>query len=118
MEEDKNLCVEEINIKLAIENEKVSLGERMKLYENNCLSTIKIEPFRPFLVRLDGRAFSTFTNGFKKPFDFMFTKAMILTTSDLLIEFNAVTGYSHSDEITLIFKAHCTKNDYQTIKNK
>jgi len=43
------------------------LGDRMKEYESSV--KINIESDNPFLVRLDGKNFSKFTKGFKKPFD-------------------------------------------------
>ena len=91
--------------------EKKAIGVRMKEYETLSLEVTKIPPHRPFIVRLDGRSFSNFTAGMRRPFDFIFTKAMIKTTSDLLNEFQAVTGYTHSDEITIIFKQMCTKEE-------
>jgi tRNA(His) guanylyltransferase len=95
-----------------------NLGERMKEYEHDSLSVVKIEPYRPFVVRLDGRSFSKFTAGMKSPFDNIFAKAMILTTMDLITEFTAITGYTHSDEITIIFNAVSTKDDCEKGLNK
>ena len=50
-------------------NKTLDLGERMKLYENESLNTPKILSYKPFIVRLDGRSFSNFTAGLRKPFD-------------------------------------------------
>lgn len=45
-----------------------SLGERMKAYEEK--TNIRMDlTARPFMVRLDGNSFSTFTKPFVKPFD-------------------------------------------------
>lgn len=44
-----------------------------------------------------------FTKGWKKPFDERLHQAMVQTTSDLTQEFAAWTGFTQSDEITLIF---------------
>jgi tRNA(His) 5'-end guanylyltransferase len=70
------------------------------------------EKFRHYLlndmytvVRLDGRAFHTFTRGLEKPFSENFMHVMTATTSDLIKEFHATLGYTQSDEITLIFPA-------------
>jgi len=46
------------------ENELLSLGDRMKSYEND----IKIPSYLPFIVRFDGKCFSKFTKGLKKTF--------------------------------------------------
>eukprot|EP01121_Diplochlamys_sp_Union-15-3_P018165 TRINITY_DN6568_c0_g1_i1.p1 TRINITY_DN6568_c0_g1~~TRINITY_DN6568_c0_g1_i1.p1 ORF type:complete len:288 (+),score=43.22 TRINITY_DN6568_c0_g1_i1:57-920(+) len=76
-------------------------GNKMKQYELS-LET-RLNPKLPFIVRLDGHRFSKFTQGFAKPFDPRICQAMILTTADLVSEFNASTGYTQSDEITLVF---------------
>jgi len=78
----------------------MSLGDRMKYYESQYEQEIK--PEQHLCVRIDGHKFSKFTNGFKKPFDSILSKAMELTTMDLLEEFSAYTAYTQSDEITLI----------------
>lgn len=43
------------------------------------------------------------------PFDDNFTKAMGLTTKDLIKYFEAQYGYTHSDEISLIFDTKCSE---------
>lgn len=97
-------------------NEK--LGDRMKRYENIIDNLITIKPNESFIIRLDGRSFSKFTKKFHKPFDIVFIKAMSLTTLDLVKQFNAQTGYTHSDEITLIFDSKCNELEYLEKKSK
>lgn len=63
-----------------------------------------IEYDKSYIVRCDGRSFSKFTRGFKKPFDELFKKAMKHTLDDAFLYFHATTGYCHSDEISLFFK--------------
>lgn len=94
----------------------VSIGDRIKLYEKTY--ELKIPPYQAFIVRLDGKNFSKFTNGFKRPFDQLFTSTMINTTNDLVKKFNPTTGYTHSDEISLIFPPVCTKEEYDNKENK
>ena len=54
-------------------------------------------------IRLDGKAFHTFTRGFRKPFDEILIKAMQETTKYLCENIQGcVLGYTQSDEITLI----------------
>ncbi len=101
---------------LEIKEKKISLGDRMKIYETNSLEIVRIPVSENFIVRLDGRSFSKFTSGFKKPFDFNFMKAMYLTTSDLLNEFHGVTGYTHSDEITIIFSKLISDEEIEELK--
>ena len=81
--------------------EIIPLGDRMKILEN--VYNIKIPKDQYIIVRLDGRSFSKFTNGFKRPFDINFIKAMNLTQIDILNKFPCQTVYCHSDEITVIF---------------
>src|SRR5581483_3371034 len=54
-------------------------------------------------ARLDGKGFSKFTKGLKRPFDVGMVRAMVLTTMYLVEETNARVGYTQSDEISLVF---------------
>ena len=57
----------------------------------------------PVIIRLDGRAFHSFTRGFEKPFDEVFINAMKSTTRKLCENIsNCVFGYSQSDEISIL----------------
>lgn len=78
------------------------LGDKHKSYEARTESTLL--PGCPVVIRLDGRAFHTFTRGLKRPYDERMSRAMIETTKDLVAQTNANVGYCQSDEITLIFK--------------
>lgn len=51
-----------------------ALGTRMKKYEY--VSRTNLVNRCPVIVRLDGKAFHTFTRGFQKPFDEVLVKAM------------------------------------------
>lgn len=97
-------------------NEK--LCDRMKKYETIIDNIITIKPHESFIVRLDGRSFSKFTKKFFKPFDIIFIKAMGLTTLDLIAKFDAQTGYTHSDEITLIFNSKSSESEYNEYLEK
>ena len=80
---------------------KDSLGDRMKTYENQF--RLYLDPKEPVIIRIDGRAFHTFTKGFKRPFDSVFAKAMTETMKYLCENIqNCVFGYTQSDEITLV----------------
>lgn len=85
------------------------LGIRMKEnYEK--ISRTKLMRRTPVALRLDGKAFHTFTRGFKKPFDNILVKSMQETTKYLCKNIQGcVFGYTQSDEITLILI------DYQTL---
>jgi tRNA(His) guanylyltransferase len=81
---------------------KDSIGDRMKGYEAH--ETLRRSMKRlPICVRIDGRAFHTFTRGLDRPFDEGFAQAMIETTRFLVSETHAKIGYTQSDEITLVF---------------
>jgi len=81
--------------------DKTSLGDRMKGYEN--ITRNHLISRMPVILRLDGRAFHTFTNGFDKPYDKIFAKAMERTMWYLCENIQGcVLGYTQSDEITLV----------------
>lgn len=80
---------------------KISLGDRMKAYEK--VHDVFLDKTKPYIIRLDGHSFSKFTGSLQQPWDFRFMTAMFLTTYDLVTEFTAATGYTQSDEITLVF---------------
>ena len=88
----------------------IPLGDRIKGYEKVFTST-RIDPSLPFVMRLDGHGFSNFTRGLKKPYDYNFHLAFTNTTKELMKEFQADTGYTHSDEISLLFYPKQTRND-------
>lgn len=81
---------------------KDNLGDRMKEnYENRAKT--KLLRRTPVIIRLDGKAFHTFTRGFDKPFDEILTSAMQQTMLTLCKEIQGcVLGYTQSDEITLV----------------
>lgn len=88
---------------------KDSLGDRMKGYEN--VSRNYLTRKIPVIIRVDGKAFHTFTRGMKKPFDEYLMGAMQKTMKRLCEEIQGcVFGYTQSDEITLVL------TDYATIQ--
>ena len=86
-----------------------ALGTRMKEYYE-AIPKMRLMRRTPVAIRLDGRAFHTFTRGFEKPFDEILVKSMQDTMKYLCEEIQGcVFGYTQSDEITLILI------DYQTL---
>lgn len=82
-------------------NNKDSLGDRMKRYES--VSKTMLMHRNPTIIRIDGKAFHTFTRGFVRPFDDVLIKSMQETTKYLCENIqNCVLGYTQSDEITLV----------------
>ena len=85
------------------------LAARMKGYE--VIAKGQLIKRMPVAIRIDGKAFHTFTKGFVKPFDFILMNAMQQTTKALCENIQGcVFGYTQSDEITLILI------DYQTFE--
>ena len=88
---------------------KDSLGNRMKTYE--AVSKTHLMRRTPVIIRLDGKAFHTFTRGLEKPFDETFVELMQSTMLDLCNEIQGcVLGYTQSDEITLVLIDYQDRN--------
>ena len=78
------------------------LGIRMKTFYESA-PKIHLMHRCPVAIRIDGRAFHTFTKGFQKPFDEILMKSMQETMQYLCENIQGcVFGYTQSDEITLI----------------
>lgn len=97
------------------------LGKRMKEnYEN--VSKTRLVRRMPVVIRIDGKAFHTFTRGFKKPFDWILIESMQETAKYLCENIQGcVFGYTQSDEITLILVDYdkletCAWFDYEVQK--
>ena len=58
------------------------LGKRMKNYYEE-IPKIRLMRRTPVAIRIDGKAFHTFTRGFQKPFDPILVKTMQETTQYL-----------------------------------
>ena len=86
-----------------------ALGTRMKTFYEQVPKTRLVRRM-PVAIRLDGKAFHTFTRGFQKPFDEVLGNAMVRTMEYLCKSIQGcVFGYTQSDEITLLLI------DYQTL---
>ena len=85
------------------------LGTRMKEYNEN-VYRFGLTRRTPVAIRIDGKAFHTFTRGFQKPFDDVLVKSMQRTMKYLCENIQGCKlGYTQSDEITLIL------TDYDTL---
>lgn len=90
-------------------NKKDSLGDRMKEYYENRAKTYLVRRM-PVIIRLDGKAFHSFTKGLNKPYDEVFHNAMNETMKYLCENIQGCKlGYTQSDEITLVL------TDYDTL---
>lgn len=86
-----------------------NLGQRMKTFYEQVPKTRLVRRM-PVAIRIDGKAFHTFTRGFQKPFDEVLGNAMVNTMEYLCRNIQGcVFGYTQSDEITLLLI------DYQTL---
>lgn len=85
-----------------------NLGSRIKEnYEN--IPKTKLMRRCPVIIRLDGRAFHTFTKGFNRPFDDILSQSMKETTKYLCENIQgAVLGYTQSDEISILLTDYAT----------
>ena len=89
---------------------KDSLGDRMKEnYENR--SKTYLTRRMPCIIRLDGKAFHSWTKGFQRPYDEIFHKAMNSTLQYLCQNIQGCKfGYTQSDEISLLLTDYDTLN--------
>lgn len=84
-----------------------SLGDRMKGYEN--ISRIYLTKRSPVIIRIDGKAFHSFTKGFLRPFDNILMETMAETAKFLAQNISGCKlAYTQSDEISLLL------TDYET----
>lgn len=80
-----------------------ALGDRMKAYEA-AETERRFLPGIPVYARIDGRGFSNFTRGLRRPYDERFTAAMVEATKALVEHTHARIGYTQSDEISLVWQ--------------
>ena len=87
---------------------KDSLGDRMKRYEE--VPKTALMRRNPVIIRIDGKAFHTFTRGFQRPFDDILIESMQKTMKYLCENIQGCKlGYCQSDEISLLI------TDYENI---
>ena len=92
-------------------NKKDSLGDRMKSYEG--ISRIYLTKRVPVIIRIDGKAFHSFTKGFRRPFDEILIKAMQETAKYLCKNtMGCKIAYTQSDEISLLLE------DYERVETQ
>lgn len=86
-----------------------TINDRMKHnYEE--VSKTRLTRKTPVIIRLDGKAFHTFTKGLKRPYDTIFHDTMNATMKYLCEHIQGCKlGYTQSDEITLLL------TDFDTI---
>lgn len=79
-----------------------TLGDRMKTYE--VISRTELLPRIPKIIRLDGKAFHTFTKKFKQPFDKRIMDSMVKGAMAVMKEIGGIArfAYIQSDECTIV----------------
>lgn len=87
-----------------------ALGDRLKSYERMETES-KFLPTLPVYARIDGRCFSKFTRGMERPYDSKMSWIMQETTKYLVEQTGALTGYTQSDEISLIWYSDDPKSE-------
>lgn len=97
------------------------LGKRMKEnYEQ--VPKYRLTRRTPVIIRIDGKAFHTFTKGFERPFDNVLGNAMRKTMEYLCNNIQGcIFGYTQSDEISLVLSDYRKLNsdawfDYEVQK--
>lgn len=98
-----------------------NLGKRMKEnYEQ--IPKYRLTRRTPVIIRIDGKAFHTFTKGFERPFDKRLSEAMVRTMEYLCTNIQGcIFGYTQSDEISLVLSDYRKLNsdawfDYEVQK--
>ncbi len=95
----------------------VQLGDRMKGYEK--VQAQKLYSKMPVVLRLDGKAFHTYTKGFDKPFDKELHEVRENTLKYLCENIQGTLfGYSQSDELSIVLKDWDTYNTSAWFDNK
>ena len=86
----------------------MSLGDRIKDYER--VTRHYATKRTPLIVRVDGRAFHTFTREMARPFDDVFMQAMVRSALDVAVGMQGFkAAYVQSDEATFLL------TDYDSI---
>lgn len=79
----------------------LSLGERIKSYER--VSAHQLTPNSSVIIRVDGRAFHTFTRGMDRPFDQELMDTMVEAARETAADMQGFKlGYTQSDEATFL----------------
>ena len=89
----------------------MSLGDRIKRYE--AVTRAKGTINTPLMIRVDGKAFHTFTKHMQKPFDAALQDAMVYAATEVAKRMQGMkAAYVQSDEATFVI------TDYDTIETQ
>jgi len=82
-------------------DKKDAVGDRMKRYEGVPRHSLMTRT--PVIVRVDGRAFHTYTRGMERPFDKILQNAMVESAIQVAKEMSGFKlGYTQSDEASFL----------------
>ena len=97
---------------------KDELGNRMKTnYEQ--IPKLRLTRRTPVIIRIDGKAFHSYTRGFRKPFDSILMRSMRETMKYLCENIQGcVLGYTQSDEISLLLIDYMDLNSQAWFDNE
>lgn len=97
---------------------KDELGNRMKTnYEQ--IPKLRLTRRTPVIIRIDGKAFHSYTRGFRKPFDSTLMRSMRETMKYLCENIQGcVLGYTQSDEISLLLIDYMDLNSQAWFDNE
>ena len=88
-----------------------SLGDRIKRYED--VYQYKLTPRSCLFIRVDGKAFHSYTKGMKRPFDEIIIKSMVRAASFAAKEMQGFKcAYVQSDECTFML------TDFDTLQTQ
>lgn len=80
---------------------QINIEARMKAYDD--VTRRNLMRRTPVIIRVDGRGFHTFTEGFGRPFDTLFRETMALTMLEMCRNIQGcVFGYTQSDEMSFL----------------
>ena len=96
-------------------NKNDALGNRMKTYEN--VTRNYLTRRTPVIIRIDGKAFHTFTRGFKKPFDNNIQKMVSVSASMATMAFNNFFSHNVEDLESDLAQEHETDGMTEWVKN-
>lgn len=88
-------------------SDRTSLGDRMKKYE--AVTSTYVTPRTPVIIRLDGKAFHSYTRSLPRPWSEEFIQVMDIAALEVCSEVQgAELAYVQSDEISVLI--HTYKN--------
>ncbi len=88
-------------------SDKTTLGDRMKAYEKAADGILV--PRMPIILRIDGKAFHTYTKGLRRPWDERLNDVMDITAQALCEQIQgAQIAYVQSDEISILVHGYKT----------